>query len=99
MSLEENKAVVRRYFEEVRSQGRLEVVDEIFAADAIRHTINGPQSAVPERQKLVVSQWRAAFPDYRDTILTLVAEGDQVVAHVMFTGTHHLSDTNFLKTA
>ncbi len=88
MSVEENKAVIRRYFDEVRSQGHLEVVDEIFSADAIRHTINGPQQAVPERQKRVVSQWRTAFPDYKDTILSLVAEGDQVVAHIMFTGTH-----------
>jgi len=88
MSLEENKAVVRRYFEEVRSQGRLEVVDELFAPNAIRQTINGPLQAVPERQKRVVTQWRLAFPDYKDTILTLIAEDDRVMAHIMFTGTH-----------
>ena len=36
----------------------------------------------------MIVQWHAAFPDYRDTILSLVAEGDWVAVHVLFSGTH-----------
>jgi len=88
MSVEANKDVVRRYFEEGRSQGNLAVVEEIFAADAIRHTANGPLQDVPARQRDVIIRWRTAFPDYHDEVLALVGDGDQVVAHILFTGTH-----------
>jgi len=86
---DENKAVVRRYFEEARNKGALHVVDEIFASEFIRHTRRGgSQPGTPEDQKRIIVQWRAAFPDYRDTVLSLVAEGDWVVAQVLFSGTH-----------
>ena len=37
MELEENKAVVRRFVEEVQSQHRLDLVDELFDPDYIDH--------------------------------------------------------------
>src|SRR5438132_9227994 len=88
MATKENKTVVRRYFEEARNKCDLHVVDEIFARDFLRHTRRGSQPSSLEAQKQIIVQWRAAFPDYKDTILSLVAEGDWVVAHVMFSGTH-----------
>jgi predicted ester cyclase len=88
MSADENKAVVRRYFEEARNKGALQVVDEIFASGFIRHTRRGSQPDSPEDQKRVIVQWRAAFPAYRDTVLSLVAEDDWVAAQVLFSGTH-----------
>ncbi|HEV8575431.1 MAG TPA: ester cyclase [Dehalococcoidia bacterium] len=88
MSTERNKAVVRRYFEEARNTGALDVVDEIFASEFIRHSRRGSQPGFPAEQKRVIVQWRAAFPDYRDTVVSLVAEGDWVAAHIMFSGTH-----------
>lgn len=88
MSTDENKRVVRRYFEEARNKGALHVVDEIFAREFLRHTRRGSQPGSPEDQKRVIVQWRAAFPDYLDTILSLVAEGDWVAVQVLFSGTH-----------
>ncbi|PKB71632.1 MAG: hypothetical protein BZY87_04525 [SAR202 cluster bacterium Io17-Chloro-G6] len=88
MSTEENKAVVRRYFEEARNKGDLGVVEEIFASEYIRKTRRGPQPGTHEGQKEIIVRWRAAFPDYKDVVLSLVAEDDYVAAQVLFSGTH-----------
>ena len=88
MSTDRNKAVVRRYFEEGRNQGAVEVVDEVFASEFIRHSRHGSQPGFPAEQKHLIVQWRAAFPDYKDTIIALVAEGEWVAVHLLFSGTH-----------
>ena len=84
---EENKAVIRRYFEEARNKGDLSVVDEIFSGEFIRHTRQGSQAGSLDAQKDVIVRWRTAFPDYQDMVLSLVAEGDWVTAHSEFTTT------------
>jgi hypothetical protein len=35
--LEENKIVARRFFEEIYSQGKIELVDELIAQDYVAH--------------------------------------------------------------
>jgi hypothetical protein len=37
MGIEENKALVRRFYEEVWDRGNLDVADVVFAADYVRH--------------------------------------------------------------
>ncbi len=76
MSLEENKAIVRRYIEEVLNKGHLEVVDELFALD------------MHEQVKQIAAIFRTGFPDLRETIEDLIAEGDIVAARWTFHGTH-----------
>jgi steroid delta-isomerase-like uncharacterized protein len=88
MSLETNKAVVRRYFEEARSTGDLAVVDQIYADEYVVQTAAGTRRVTPARQKKAITIWRRAFPDYRDDIVGMVAEGDQVAVQVVFSGTH-----------
>src|SRR5713101_1600985 len=88
MSLVENKAVVGRYFEAARSNGDLTVVDEIYAHEFDVRTLDGPRKAGPARQKDAITRWRRAFPDYRDTVVEMVAEGDRVAVQVVFSGTH-----------
>jgi hypothetical protein len=34
---EENKALVRRYFEEIWDKGNLELIDELFTTNFVRH--------------------------------------------------------------
>jgi len=81
MSLEENKAVVRRFIHEGVIGGNLAVIDELSSPDCINH------SAVPEARrgveglKRVVGFSRAAMPDQRWTGEMLIAEGDLVVIH------------------
>jgi predicted ester cyclase len=84
MSSEENKAIVRRLFEEVLNEGRLTAIDELVATDYLSH------AGAPRRKdfKQVVIRLRAGFPDLRYTIEDLIAEGDKVVIRATMHGTH-----------
>jgi serine phosphatase RsbU (regulator of sigma subunit) len=86
---EENKATFRRYIEEVWNRTNLELVDEIFDR-YISHQPDGPTlERGPEDVKHFVSEFRAAFPDFRISIDDQIAEGDKVMVHATIRGTHH----------
>ena len=90
MLSETNKAVSRRFFEEVFGKGKLNVLDEIIAND---HVNNGPGSLPglpigPDGAKQLVTVYRNAFPDVHFTIDEQVAEGDKVVTRWSAHGTH-----------
>ena len=88
MSTEQNKSVVRAFFEEVFNKGNLDRLDEIIAADyrGLGPAIHGVTG--PERAKHAVTSLRAAFPDIHFTVDDIVAEEDKVVVRVTFRGTH-----------
>lgn len=84
---EENKAMFRRFIDEVWNNGNLAVADELFAPDAF--TPSAPQLPPgPEGVKVIATLWRTAFPDFHMTIEDLIAEEDKVVARFTETGTH-----------
>jgi steroid delta-isomerase-like uncharacterized protein len=87
---EENKRLVRRAYEDVRSQGNLDVVDEIFAPDYVGHDPTAEPTEVrgPEGLKEQTAQYRAVFPDLRFSIDSMVSEGDEVVVRWTAAGTH-----------
>ena len=84
---EQNKAQVRRVFEEIYNRGDLAVVDEVAASDLIIHAssqdIHGREGA-----KQYVAALRAGFPDLHFTIEDQIAEGDMVVTRWTARGTH-----------
>ena len=83
MSVEENKAVVLRAFEEI-NRGDLDAASECLAPDM---ALNGEQigrEAAKRRDEALL----AAFSDLHYDIEDLVAEGDTVVARWRMTGTH-----------
>ena len=88
MSAEENKAMARRYWDEVWSTGNVAIVDEIFATDNIFHPGVGTASRGTEALKQGPTRWRTAFPDFRSTIDDIFAEGDKVVVRWTVRGTH-----------
>ena len=87
MSTEENKANVRRVFEEGWNQGNTAVFDELFAADYLGHSPSGPIHG-PEGFKQYYATYRTAFPDTHLAIEDMIAEGDKVVTRWTGTGTH-----------
>ena len=88
-SLEENKALARRHFEELWTKGDLAVADEIYSPDAVGHCGNLPdQTGYPECEKELVRQDRIAFPDGTATVEDQFAEGDKVLTRWRFRGTH-----------
>ena len=84
----ENKAIVRRWFDEVWNQGRTETIDDLFAADGVAHglgeDLHGPGGFRPFQ-----AGFRQAFPDLRIELGHLIAEGDMVAYDWTATGTHH----------
>jgi len=88
MSEEENKAIFRRYIEEVWNRTNLELVDEIFDR-YLTHQPDGPTlERGPEDVKRFVGEFRVAFPDLRISIDDQIAEGDKVMVRATLRGTH-----------
>ena len=64
MSVDENKALVRRFYEEVWGRGNTGVAFEVFADDYVRHDLR-PTAGLPgpAGQKKIADDFHAAFPD------------------------------------
>lgn len=92
MSLEENKAVVRRFIEELNKRN-IAIMDELVAPDMVHSTIqvHGPESY----KQFETALWKA-FPDWHETILDMVAEGDKVWLLAEATATHKGEWISFL---
>lgn len=89
MSTEENKAVVRRYHEEIFNKGNLAVADEVFDSNYLNSVLDQmglPRG--PEGFKQYATMIRTAFPDFNLTIEDQVAEGDREVHRITGRGTH-----------
>jgi len=85
----ENKAIARRFIEEVWNNGNLAVLDELVATNLVDHNPSTPgQGSGVEGFKQVFSTFRTAFPDLHFTVEDMVAEGDKVVSRVTARGTH-----------
>ncbi len=84
---DEGKALVRRMYEEVWNEGRLDVVDDICAPDYRGVGPYGDEHG-PDAVKRGVAARRAAFPDIQVTIEDLLVDGDRVAARLTFEGTH-----------
>jgi predicted ester cyclase len=87
MSIEQNKATARRFYDEVIGKGNLEVIDQIISPGFVDHDGNNPtQDIAGVKQFLAMA--RSAFPDISAKVEDVIAEGDRVVARVAVAGTH-----------
>lgn len=79
--LEANKALVRRYLQEVLSDGKLERIDEMISPDFVDSTpISGSSKRGPAVIRESQGRVRSLFQSVRYRLDDLVAEGDRVVA-------------------
>ena len=90
MSIQENKAMVRRICDEVWNGGQLDVVDELFSPTYIGRMPGMPSGGVkgPEGFKNLVSSFRSAFSDLNLTLEDIFAEGDKIVFRWTSRGTN-----------
>lgn len=89
MTADDNKKLVRRFYEEVWDKGNVDVADDVFAHDYVRHDLRATDAAPgPEGQKAIARTFRAAFPDLRFEVDIVIAEGDFVAARWTARGTH-----------
>jgi steroid delta-isomerase-like uncharacterized protein len=88
MSAEENKAIIRRFVDEVFNTGNMAAADELAAPDFLDHN---PFPGTPpglEGYKQGMRLFRAAFPDLEFILEDQIAEGDKVVARWTVRATH-----------
>ncbi len=89
MSVEEdNKALVRRFTEEVANQGNLDVADELLAPNFVDHDVIPGKVGGIEDVKRWIAERRASFSDLHFSIEEQIAEGDKVVTRIISSGTH-----------
>lgn len=98
---EENKALIRRWFEEVWNKGREDAIDEMFAADGIAHGLmdeSGAPMRGPIDFKPFFRSFRTAFPDIEVIVEDTVSEGDKVAARCRVRGKHQSDTLGFAAT-
>lgn len=83
---EERKRLARRVPEEVATEGKLHLIDELFAEEFVEHTGGAHFDRAECKQHLQAA--REAFPDLEVTVEHLVTEGNTVAQHVTVRGTH-----------
>ena len=96
MSVEANKAVLDRHFDQVLNQGKLNVIDEIYTSDYVLDApvrSDGSSQARGltqgrEQLKQRVTLFRTAFPDIHFSQDEIIGENDTVVVRYTYRGTH-----------
>jgi len=83
-----NKALLRRFYDEVIGQGKLDLIDELISPDFIEHEEFPDLPPGREGVKQVFKMFLEGFPDLHFHVKDMVAEGDKVVARLTMHGTH-----------
>ena len=89
MSTEENKVLMRHFYEEVFNQKNLAAIDDFVAPTFVNHSASqlGLTAGDLEHVKQFVSMVVQTFPDLHYTVEDLLAEGDKIVARLTISGT------------
>jgi predicted ester cyclase len=93
MSVEENKAIVSRFYEKLWNSRNFNIADEIIAPDCVTHQLQSGTVPVgvprgPVAIKHHIGEWLNGFPDLHFDVEQVVAEDDRVVSHSVMRGTH-----------
>ncbi|MCJ7437334.1 MAG: ester cyclase [Acidimicrobiia bacterium] len=81
-------ALARRINDEVLSQGKVEVIDELIADDFVEHQAMPGMPSGKEALKAFTEMFRAAFPDLKVETVATAVDGDEVWIQSVMTGTH-----------
>jgi predicted ester cyclase len=93
MSVEQNKAIVSRFYEELWNNRNLSLADEIISPYCVTHQLQSGAVSDgvlrgPEAVKHHISEWLGGFPDLHFDIEQMVAEDDRVASQSIMRGTH-----------
>jgi predicted ester cyclase len=86
--IERNKAVIRRFVEEVQNKKDFAVYDELIDPEFVNLS---PPPGIPADREGAMKDLRAiatGLPDSQFTIDDMIAEGDRVATKKTWTGTH-----------
>jgi steroid delta-isomerase-like uncharacterized protein len=84
--LEMNKDLVRS-FAAAWNDRHFDRFDELMGKAAVLHIGGADVPCNPAGTRAIAEEWTTAFPDWQFTLLSLIAEGDRVVAHMPYSGT------------
>jgi steroid delta-isomerase-like uncharacterized protein len=93
--VEDNKAFIRRWFEEVWNKGREDAIDEMMSEECVANGLAGESGQAPRGAaefKPFFRKFREAFPNIEVVVEDVIAEGDKVAARCGVRG-HHRGDT------
>ena len=88
---EENKALMRRWFDEVWDKGNADAIGELATEDVVIHGLNdasGSSISSLAEFRSYHTQLRSAFPDIVVNVDDVIAEGDLVAARCSVQGNH-----------
>jgi len=88
MSVEENKALIGRLYDEVFARWNLAAVDELIGHEFVGHEMPTETPRGPVGFKQFYGRLRSAFPDLRYSVDDVIAENDKVVVRWTWTCTH-----------
>jgi steroid delta-isomerase-like uncharacterized protein len=84
----DNKAVVRRFFEEILTGSNPEAQTDIVSDDYVNHGFGGPGGPLPKAEAMALARtWFEAFPDLAIEVHEMIEEGDTIVTRSTITGT------------
>ena len=88
MSPQDNKSLILRFVEEVQNQHKLELLEELVSPDYVDHS---GRATPPNREgmKNFFELVFTAFPDARFEVHQQLSDGDKVMTHKTFHGTHN----------
>lgn len=83
------QTAARRIYNEVFSEGNIDVVDEVLHEDFVEHE-ELPPGIPPGRDapKAYTTMFRGAFPDLEATVVEMLQDGDKVIIRSRWTGTN-----------
>jgi steroid delta-isomerase-like uncharacterized protein len=87
-SAERNKAILRRFWEEVFNGRNLDIIEELFDKNWVYHGPAGQEVHGPEGLKQYLTLYFNAFPDLHAKVEDVFAEGDRVGSRATCLGTH-----------
>jgi steroid delta-isomerase-like uncharacterized protein len=88
MSTNQNQILVRRFFDEMCNQRKLNIADELFSADHIYNDPEAPTGPGPEGVKQVISTYQNAIPDAHWHVIETFTADNVVITRWKGSGTH-----------
>ena len=88
MATNQNQTLVRRFFDEMCNQRKLNVADELFTANHVYHDPQAPTGPGPDGVKQVISTYQNAFPDAHWHVEETIVADNVIITRWKGTGTH-----------
>lgn len=95
-TLEANKALIRRWFEEVWNKGRADAITEMMAEDCVIHGLSEDGQPMSRAAFLPFhAQFRQAFPAIEVVVEDVITQGDKLAARCSVRGKHEGNSLGF----